>query len=616
MKILLVEDDESTATLVTESLTAHHYLVNTTQNGQTALAMAEAYEYDLVLLDVMLPGLDGVSVCRHLRSEGYQMPILMLTAKGGSSDRIAGLEAGADDYVVKPFNISELMARTRALLRRSRETQAEVLTWENLQLYPLAGEVRYDNALVRLTPKEYGLLSLFLRHPGRIFSRTAILDRVWQLVDFPGEQAVNTHIKGLRQKLKAAGMATDLIETLYGLGYRLKAEPQTPPPSAEAEVLTEIAEIWERAKENLQASFELFEHIAQELPQQALGEDLQRRASVEAHRLIGSLGALGLPEGALVARQIEQLLQSEFTSKRWLALQGAERILELNTRLKYLVEQHGVIEASVYHKIPSFPSGRLLIVDDDELSAEPLKTVAIAWGLQVEVTPNLTTAQDSIARQYPDVVLIALHFDPLSPAPCSFIEFVRHHPTLPVLAMSIAATDPVEKLRQRVAIARLGGQAFLEKPVAPEALLKALERVLDPCPSKATKVLAIDDDPLILTNLTTILEPWGLEIMTLTDPQWSWEMIEAFAPDLLILDIAMPNFNGLELCQAVRNDVRWGELPILFLSTAQDAETVRQVFTVGGDDYVSKPIVDAELIARVLNRLEQFSSRRAGRNRF
>ena len=221
MKCLLVEDDPSTATIVSQVLTAHRYLVHMTDNGRMALEMVESFDYDLVLLDIMIPELNGIDLCRQLRTQGDQVPIMMLTAKDQHQDRVWGLEAGADDYMTKPFEPNELIARIRALLRRGRQISSEVFTWGDLRLNLYTGEVTYAGHPLRLTPREYGLLELFLSHPHRIFSRANLLDSVWPVGESPGETAVNTQIKGLRQKLKAAGMTAELIETIYGLGYRL-----------------------------------------------------------------------------------------------------------------------------------------------------------------------------------------------------------------------------------------------------------------------------------------------------------------------------------------------------------------------------------------------------------
>ena len=146
----------------------------------------------------------------------------MLTAKDSSTDKVMGLDAGADDYVVKPFDLRELMARIRALLRRGNAILPPVLSWENLRLDPSNCEVTYKEKLLHLTPKEYRILELFLRNSHRVFSRSEIIEHLWSFDELPGEETVKVHIRSLRQKLKLAGAPADVIETVYGLGYRLK----------------------------------------------------------------------------------------------------------------------------------------------------------------------------------------------------------------------------------------------------------------------------------------------------------------------------------------------------------------------------------------------------------
>ncbi|WP_263971710.1 response regulator transcription factor [Leptolyngbya ohadii] len=222
MKILVVEDDGLTAEALTATLSDQNYTVEVAPDGETGWELAEAFAYDLILLDVTLPKLDGIQLCQRLRSHGYQVPILLLTARNSSHDKARGLDAGADDYVVKPFDPEELAARIRALLRRNQTIGQSVLEWEALRLDPGSCEVTYANQPIALTAKEYALLELFLRHSKRVFSCGAILENLWSFEEIPSDEAVRTHIKGLRQKLKAAGAPANLIETVYGIGYRLK----------------------------------------------------------------------------------------------------------------------------------------------------------------------------------------------------------------------------------------------------------------------------------------------------------------------------------------------------------------------------------------------------------
>ncbi|MBE8970735.1 response regulator transcription factor, partial [Nostocales cyanobacterium LEGE 12452] len=220
MRILLIEDEEILASVLLKSLTKQHYVVDVVQDGQMGWEYTQSTNYDLLLIDVGLPKLDGITLCQRLRSGGCFTPILLMTAKDGSRERIQGLDAGADDYLIKPLDLEELQARIRALIRRGDRPCTPILEVGSLRLDPSSCEVTYNNKLLELTAKEYSLLELFLRNPSRVFSRGDIIEHLWTFDDPPQEETVKSHIKYLRQKLKAAG-AVDWIENVYGLGYRL-----------------------------------------------------------------------------------------------------------------------------------------------------------------------------------------------------------------------------------------------------------------------------------------------------------------------------------------------------------------------------------------------------------
>lgn len=222
MRILLVEDDERLSDVIAEDLTDHYYVIDVASDGQIGWELADTYTYDLILLDVMLPKIDGITLCQRLRSQSCCVPILMLTARDTINDKVIGLDAGADDYLVKPFDLQELSARVRALLRRGSSTLPPVLEWEDLTLDPSTCEVFYKQRPLPLSPKEYSLLEFFLRNRRRVFSRAQILEHLWSFERLPEEATVKAHIRSLRQKLESVGAPGDLIETVYGLGYRLK----------------------------------------------------------------------------------------------------------------------------------------------------------------------------------------------------------------------------------------------------------------------------------------------------------------------------------------------------------------------------------------------------------
>lgn len=222
MRILIVEDDDRIAKPLAEDLRHQKHVVDIASDGLSGLSYAQSVPYDLILLDIMLPKLDGLSLCKKLRSAGLKSLILMLTARDTTSDKVVGLDAGADDYLVKPFELEELAARIRALARRTPEVQSDLLSYGALQLDPGRCVVTYDQSEIDLTPKEYMILELFLRHPTKVLTRSMILDRLWELDQVSSEQTVKTHLTNLRRKLKEAGEPQELIETVYGIGYRLR----------------------------------------------------------------------------------------------------------------------------------------------------------------------------------------------------------------------------------------------------------------------------------------------------------------------------------------------------------------------------------------------------------
>ena len=226
MRILLIEDEPRLSEALTYILKKNKYGVDTAYDGETGQAMAEAGVYDLIILDRMLPRKEGVSLLKELRSQGISTPVLLLTARDSIQDRIEGLDAGADDYLVKPFSTEELLARLRALGRRSSsQIQDEQLYVAGLILKPLHCELTMGNATVKLTLKESLLLELFMRNPGQVITKEQILDRVWGLDSEVEANNVEIYVHYLRKKLNSPQAR---IETVRGIGYCLKGEPNVP----------------------------------------------------------------------------------------------------------------------------------------------------------------------------------------------------------------------------------------------------------------------------------------------------------------------------------------------------------------------------------------------------
>ncbi len=225
MRVLVVEDEARMARLVKRGLEEEGHAVDVAADGPDGLWMATENPYAAIVLDVMLPGFDGFELCRKLRTAGVWVPVLMLTARDAVGDRVRGLDAGADDYLVKPFSLLELAARLRALARRDDRARPAVLETDGLRLDPATKQAWRGNSELRLSPKEFALLELFLRHPGAVLTRSQILEAVWDFAYDGGSNVVDQYVAYLRRKIDLPFGRRD-IETVRGMGYRLRQDQQ------------------------------------------------------------------------------------------------------------------------------------------------------------------------------------------------------------------------------------------------------------------------------------------------------------------------------------------------------------------------------------------------------
>ncbi len=473
MRILLVEDDEQLATLVIKALTQQNHVVDLAPNGEEGWDLLEVTPYDLVLLDVMLPKLDGVSFCRRVRQHKKEVLIMLMTARGDSADKIMGLDAGADDYMVKPFDAQELLARIRALQRRGTSSPSVCLEWGNLQLDPVRCEIRYAGQVLSFRPKEYALLELMLRHPQRVFSRSDILNHLWSFEEPPNESTIKAHIKGIRQVLRTV-QAEDLIETLYGQGYRFNPEfAKAVAPKADNAELTQmiVAQVWQQVKGISFERLAVLEVAIAAFNDGSFSPDHQTKAEQSAHKLAGSLGMFGFPDGSEIARQLEECFE---TTVKW-------RSQEIQ-----------------------------------------------------------------------------------------------------------AVTQQVKTLREQLERYSQPSESSLPNPKQE---------------ATTVTILAIDDDEALLIGLREFLRSLKITLIPLSNPDEVWTTLQTTQPDLILLDVEMPQINGIELCRTIRQHSKWHWIPIIFLTAHRDGATQLQGFETGADDYISKPVVPAELATRILNRL-------------
>ncbi|WP_019507842.1 response regulator [Pleurocapsa sp. PCC 7319] len=606
MRILVVDDDEILVAVLKRSLSSQRHIVDIAEDGQLGWEYVQSGEYELILLDVNLPGLDGVSLCEKMRSEGCATPILLMTAQNATQDRILGLDAGADDYLTKPLDLDELNARVRALSRRGEVIPTAVLDVHGLTLDPSSCEVCYQQQPIKLTAKEYSLLELFLRNPARVFSRSQILDKIWTYDDPPLEESVKAHIKGLRKKLKKAGVV-NWIENVYGIGYRLNPQVsesrntkqtahlnqnQSHSSSIKQEFNQKMEQMWLKYQDKMAARMNILQTTASKLEKGELTPDLSHKAQQAAHKLAGVLGMFDRDAGTEISREIETLLRDNQALD---ALQQ-EKLLSLVADLNSLLALDETLIESSSIEIPKL----LLISTDNQLSSE-LQQLGKAQSMGWHQVDNMALARRWLQTNSPYLVAIDTETVPQQPEYLSLItELTARTPAIPTLVLSIA-----DNLANRVKVASAGASGFLVKPTTSALVWQTTNQLLERSQSAIASILIVDDDLVFLAALSSILEPWGMKISTLAEPIRFWEVLQSTHPDLLILDIEMPEINGIELCQALRSDPDWQELPTLFLTARQDPKTIQQVFEVGGDDYISKPVVGAELIARINNRLDR-----------
>lgn len=656
MKVLLVEDDPRFITIIQRALGEQHYLVEIANDGESGLKLAESSQYNLILLDLNLPKLNGIEFCQRLRSQDEITPILVITVDDSSTTKVKVLDAGADDYIVKPFNLQELLARIRALIRRAKYPSSSILNWHGLTLEAAKSTISYQDQELTLEPQLYALLELFLRNPHRIFSQHFLLEYLWSNEQSCSQKILHTYVNNLRQTLKQLGLAENLIENIYGLGYRLKSDSESKQATVKIthqknensrlsspknykkyeierpEDEHHLQEVWHKYKHDYYQRLDTVANALNKLHQDYLTADEQEKAIREAHTLAGALGMFGFHDSSQQCREIENNLKSsiQFTT---VELEHLEQLL-----FKVKQEIYGKIEPkkrqsaskitkktrnhespaivkvsqnySPIHSclIPSYlqESPYILVIDDDRALTDVLCSEAILWGFKVNAVSSLAEARNAIASFLPNLVLLDINFPETKDTGLTLLEELStNYPIIPVIIMTGA-----ESFEKRLEVARLGGQGFLQKPVTPEQVMSAIVQILEQTAPPVGKLMIVNDDSWMLYLIRLLLEPWGFQLTLLEQPQKFWEILEQSNPDLLIIDLEMGNLNGIDLCRVVRNDPQWYDLPIIVLSSNIEPNVVEEVFTVGADDYVRKPIVGPELISRVLNRLEKVQMRR------
>lgn len=627
MKILLVEDDETLIDLLTKTLAERSYVIDVAIDGEQGWIYGSTYTYDLIILDWSLPKLDGINLCQRFRSHGCNTPIILLTSRHGSQNKIRGLDAGADDYICKPFDVEELAARIRALLRRLNCDFLPILSWGDLQLDPCSCQVTFSGKILTLATKEYRLLELFLRHSQEVVSIEDIIESLWSSMEYPTGATVRSHIRRLRQKLKLAGLPEDIIVTVRGQGYCLKPLPQNnklkidsvssdrvvpksistkagvitnhQPTNKASQHLAALTTIWKKHQPKRQQQLATIDKAILSLQGGNLELSDRLSAIVASHSLAGNLGQFGLYQGSQLAQELEHLLQNDPSQEQW---------QELSIKLTILRDEIATerdISEYISQKISANSPLLLIVGNEPQLSHE-----AATQGIRTKTlsTPELVKTwlekQQGSSAKLPQAVLLTISFAESEPSSLHkyltlIAEFKLLVPSIPVIV--IADRDRFE---DRLQVARHGGSFFLTQSINPKQIITICQQALRRS-SLGKKIMIVDDDIELLQLLPSLLQPWAFKLTTLDDPRQFWDVLQTVTPDLLVLDIEMPHLSGIELCKVLRTHPYWCKLPVLFLSVHRDAAISTEAFASGANDFVSKPFVPQQLAHRILNRLDR-----------
>ncbi|MGL5508991.1 MAG: response regulator, partial [Microcoleaceae cyanobacterium] len=469
----------------------------------------------------------------------------------------------------------------------------------------------------------------FLYNNQRVFSCRAILDKLWAYDDAPTEDTVRAHIKGLRHKLKMAKAPRNFVETVYGLGYRLNlkyAEKAIPANniSEQANIDTAslehqeklhqaIAQVWEKFQSTMQERVQVIEMALVASRDNNLTAELRENAHRESHKLAGVLGMFGLNEGSTIAKQIERLLEPEQPLDDYIVT----LLIELTEKLREQVDnnqskrenpqkvatvsptQTTFIESL---KVP-WQQAFILLITTDPIFADTLITEAEKYGMKTpvywkpeQVLKNLETWDFLPTSSRPNVVIFDLDNFPNS---LELLENITQQMT-PLRGAVLSHHDD---LLTRMKVTKLGSYIYVQKPLSSIQIMRAIADLFTPVTADTT-VMIVDDDQDILLNLEEQLTAIGMKVVTLNQPSLFWQTLTKACPDVLILDIEMPDFNGIELCHVVRHDYHWRHLPILFITSHTNPNIKQQVFVAGADDYIQKSAISQELITRITNRLK------------
>lgn len=612
MKILLVDDDPRFTTTAQSLLEEKKYSIDVLNIADNIFNFIEKNNYDLLILDVIMPKTDGITICRKLRKNHQELPILLLTALQGKNDKLKAFEAGADDYLVKPFDWDELLARIRALLRRKETEETVTLKWGNLTLVTDTKQIVYDSKDLNLTPTEYQILEVFLTNPSKLFSIDDLISKLWDFDEIPTNSTIRSHIKGLRKKLKKIGGDSDLIQTVYGMGYRLKKvekvkvekksenkeikffkqEKEINNQSQNDSISAALAAIWGQYQQDVIEDINCLNEYNQNINCQLTKEEAVRKA----HSLVGFLGSIGFIDISHICKNIENLLRDN---------QIGETLQKEIDKLYSFCEKMKNENSNSFNNLSIEESTRkknVLMIDSKSEFTDNFIYFANFWNLEIDLTNNLSYGLEKLTNNKFDLILFDIYLiKKHSDRKESLNQIIKLAKDTPIYIITNK-----DDFRRRLEVSDYKINGFISKDLSSIKIIQFITQNWNNINHKI--VLALDDDEKFLDILESQLVEPNLKLITLNHPSKIWKFLDNITPDLIILDLQMPEINGIDVCKVIKNDLHWQKIPVIFLTAYLNDGIIDQIITVGANDFIPKSKLELELNNRIVNHLNMSST--------
>lgn len=631
MKIILVEDDPKFGKLIKDYLITESQTFNLVNTGINLHQKLEEESYDILILDVMLPEKNGIDICRELRRKNIEIPILFITALNNQMDKIKAFESGADDYLIKPFDFQELLARIKALVRREKKIKPNTnLTWGNLVMMLEEKKVTYEDKYLHLTPTEYKILEIFLTTPQKVFNIDDIIDKLWDIDTLPTYNTLRTHIKSLRKKLTNIGLTKDFIDTVYGMGYRLKPlDNKTSKENNNKNLSLSINDLSPNSQDNNQNQLQLnkdekLQLLIKEMwleNKESISEDCDKllnyiqgkndlsmdKAISIAHNFVGFLGSIGYAESSDISRKIETILKENYHN-----IKEEKNILKI-TNLIHQLEKSLFPEGKPKYqkqkqKLFSKEKIEILVIDENQKLANNLIMFIENPQVSLNFSHTITSAINYLKEKTFDVVILETQWENL----CDRENTILNLLTTEKKDTKIIIYTKDDTLENRLYCSKYPISAFLSKNNSLEILWENIESALNQNNSNAIvnplyNILIIDDDVRFtkLLKQKLIISELPLNVNTICDSETFLDEIKKIKPQLIILDLQMPKINGLDICRIIKKDPLLQSIPVIFLTSNLDSEIIEQFLEAGADDFISKSKIDLELYPRILTHLQR-----------